>query len=93
GQRAKALLTPIGNPQNILLWGRSGLSFTAFTGQMAPLALAIPQRPQVFLGAVYRDGNTAGPVDAQGGRGSHLAGADSAKRSGVADATGCRAGE
>lgn len=38
---AGSLLTPIGNPQNILLWGRSGLSFTAFTGQMAPLALAI----------------------------------------------------
>ena len=30
---AGSLLTPIGNPQNILLWGRSGLSFTAFTGQ------------------------------------------------------------
>ena len=38
---AGSLLTPIGNPQNILLWGRSGLSFTAFTWQMAPLALAI----------------------------------------------------
>ncbi|CAI9411836.1 anion transporter [Lelliottia sp. T2.26D-8] len=37
---AGSLLTPIGNPQNILLWGRSGLSFAAFTWQMAPLALA-----------------------------------------------------
>ena len=36
---AGSLLTPIGNPQNILLWGRSGLSFAAFTWQMAPLAL------------------------------------------------------
>lgn len=36
---AGSLLTPIGNPQNILLWGRSGLSFGAFTAQMAPLAL------------------------------------------------------
>ncbi|HFZ8995148.1 TPA: anion transporter [Citrobacter freundii] len=35
---AGSLLTPIGNPQNILLWGRSGLSFAAFIGQMAPLA-------------------------------------------------------
>ena len=35
---AGSLLTPIGNPQNILMWGRSGLSFTAFTWQMAPLA-------------------------------------------------------
>lgn len=31
----------IGNPQNILLWGRSGLSFAAFTWQMAPLALVM----------------------------------------------------
>ncbi|HAU5637742.1 anion transporter [Citrobacter amalonaticus] len=35
---AGSLLTPIGNPQNILLWGRSGLSFFAFISQMAPLA-------------------------------------------------------
>jgi len=38
---AGSLLTPIGNPQNILLWQRSHLSFAAFTWQMAPLALAI----------------------------------------------------
>ncbi len=38
---AGSLLTPIGNPQNILLWQRSHLSFTDFTWQMAPLALAI----------------------------------------------------
>ena len=38
---AGSLLTPIGNPQNILLWGRSGLSFLQFCIQMAPLALAI----------------------------------------------------
>lgn len=38
---AGSLLTPVGNPQNILLWGRSGLSFTAFTWQMAPLAMVM----------------------------------------------------
>lgn len=38
---AGSLLTPIGNPQNILLWGRSGLSFFAFISQMAPLAVAM----------------------------------------------------
>jgi di/tricarboxylate transporter len=38
---AGSLLTPIGNPQNILLWGRSGLSFAAFTWQMLPLALVM----------------------------------------------------
>ena len=35
---AGSLLTPIGN---ILLWGRSGLSFPAFIGQMLPLAAAM----------------------------------------------------
>lgn len=38
---AGSLLTPIGNPQNILLWGRSGLSFAQFSGQMLPLAGAM----------------------------------------------------
>ncbi|MRS13833.1 anion transporter [Enterobacteriaceae bacterium RIT691] len=38
---AGSLLTPIGNPQNILLWGRSGLSFVQFSGQMLPLAAAM----------------------------------------------------
>ncbi|NDU93020.1 MAG: anion transporter [Ferrovum sp.] len=38
---AGSLLTPIGNPQNILLWQLSHLSFAAFTWQMAPLALAL----------------------------------------------------
>lgn len=37
---AGSLLTPIGNPQNILLWNRSGISFMHFIGQMTPLALA-----------------------------------------------------
>jgi len=38
---AGSLLTPIGNPQNILLWQRSHLSFSGFAWQMAPLALAV----------------------------------------------------
>jgi Na+/H+ antiporter NhaD/arsenite permease-like protein len=38
---AGSMLTPIGNPQNILLWQKSGLSFVGFIGQMAPLALPI----------------------------------------------------
>lgn len=36
---AGSLLTPIGNPQNILLWNKSGLSFMGFIAQMTPLAL------------------------------------------------------
>lgn len=38
---AGSLLTPIGNPQNILLWSRSELSFIGFIRQMAPLAAII----------------------------------------------------
>lgn len=38
---AGSLLTPIGNPQNILLWGRSGMSFAAFIWQMLPLAAVL----------------------------------------------------
>jgi len=38
---AGSMLTPIGNPQNILLWQKSGLSFAGFTLQMAPLASGI----------------------------------------------------
>ncbi|OWF90174.1 SLC13 family permease [Yersinia entomophaga] len=38
---AGSLLTPIGNPQNILLWSQSELSFLTFTQQMLPLAAAM----------------------------------------------------
>jgi len=38
---AGSMLTPVGNPQNILLWQLSGLSFGAFSLQMAPLALVL----------------------------------------------------
>ncbi len=36
---AGSLMSPIGNPQNILLWQQSGLSFLDFFLQMAPLGL------------------------------------------------------
>jgi Na+/H+ antiporter NhaD/arsenite permease-like protein len=35
---AGSALTPVGNPQNLFLWQRSGLSFHGFVGQMLPLA-------------------------------------------------------
>ncbi len=38
---AGSLLTPIGNPQNILLWGRSGMSFAEFIWQMLPLGAVL----------------------------------------------------
>ena len=46
---AGSLLTPIGNPQNILIWGRSGLSFAGFIAQMAPLAGNDADTPAVVL--------------------------------------------
>lgn len=36
-----SLLTPVGNPQNILLWQHGGLGFGHFIGQMLPLACAL----------------------------------------------------
>ena len=38
---AGSLLTPIGNPQNILLWSKSSLSFLGFIGQMAPFGVVM----------------------------------------------------
>jgi Na+/H+ antiporter NhaD/arsenite permease-like protein len=38
---AGSLLTPIGNPQNILLWQKSQLSFWRFIAQMTPLAFGV----------------------------------------------------
>lgn len=38
---AGSLLTPIGNPQNILLWSRSSLTFAGFIGQMTPFGAAV----------------------------------------------------
>ncbi|WON75703.1 SLC13 family permease [Serratia sp. UGAL515B_01] len=38
---AGSLLTPIGNPQNILLWSKSSLTFMGFVAQMAPLCLVM----------------------------------------------------
>jgi len=35
---AGSLLTPMGNPQNLVLWHRSGVSFATFVGEMLPLA-------------------------------------------------------
>lgn len=35
---AGSMLTPVGNPQNILLWSHGSLSVSAFIGQMLPIA-------------------------------------------------------
>lgn len=38
---AGSALTPIGNPQNLFLWQRSGASFAEFTWHMAPLVAVL----------------------------------------------------
>jgi Na+/H+ antiporter NhaD/arsenite permease-like protein len=38
---AGSALTPIGNPQNLFLWQRSGVSFAAFMEHMLPLVVAL----------------------------------------------------
>lgn len=38
---AGSILTPLGNPQNLFLWQRSGMGFAAFVWLMAPLALGL----------------------------------------------------
>jgi Na+/H+ antiporter NhaD/arsenite permease-like protein len=38
---AGSALTPVGNPQNLFLWQRSGLSFHAFVSEMLPLAVIL----------------------------------------------------
>lgn len=59
---AGSLLTPIGNPQNILLWGRSGISFPDFIGQMAPLTLAMMLSLLLLCRACF----TSAPLNFQG---------------------------
>ncbi|HET6587561.1 MAG TPA: SLC13 family permease [Oleiagrimonas sp.] len=38
---AGSMLSPIGNPQNLLIWQHSGLSFTAFVAAMLPATLIV----------------------------------------------------
>ncbi|MTH47665.1 anion transporter [Intestinirhabdus alba] len=52
---AGSLLTPVGNPQNILLWGRSGLSFVGFIGQMVPLAAVMMLTLLALCGFCFAD--------------------------------------
>lgn len=61
---AGSLLTPIGNPQNILIWGRSGLSFAGFIAQMAPLAGAMMLTLLLLCWCCFRRG-AAIPYGAQ----------------------------
>jgi di/tricarboxylate transporter len=51
---AGSMLTPIGNPQNILLWGTSGASFGAFVWQMLPPAAVILLSLLLLTGFAFR---------------------------------------
>ncbi|NOZ26875.1 MAG: anion transporter [Chloroflexi bacterium] len=47
-------LTPIGNPQNMVLWRDWGISFLAFVWHMAPLALVSVPTLLLFAALVFR---------------------------------------
>lgn len=49
-----SLLTPIGNPQNILLWSHGGLGFFAFIGQMLPLGVVLMVLLLLLTAASFR---------------------------------------
>lgn len=52
---AGSALTPIGNPQNLFLWQRSGASFPEFTRAMAPLVLLLLALLLLFTVAAFGD--------------------------------------
>jgi Na+/H+ antiporter NhaD/arsenite permease-like protein len=67
---AGSALTPIGNPQNLFLWQRSGLDFLHFTAMMAPtvaimLALLLPAVWLVLPGGAVslREAGAPPPAD------------------------------
>jgi di/tricarboxylate transporter len=51
---AGSALTPVGNPQNLFLWQRSGESFHGFVGQMLPLALIFGAVLAAFTACAFR---------------------------------------
>lgn len=57
---AGSALTPIGNPQNLFLWQRSGTSFVEFTYHMLPLVALLMALLLVFTACVFRS-NSALP--------------------------------
>ena len=49
GVNAGSSLTPIGNPQNIFLWNKWGISFTGFISGMAPAVILLTAVLAVFI--------------------------------------------
>lgn len=66
---AGSALTPVGNPQNLFLWGRSGVSIGAFIGTMLPVvviamvALLLSTVLAFSSRKLDTGGNRAPPVD------------------------------
>ncbi len=56
---ASSILTPLGNPQNLFLWQRSGVSFGAFVWALLPLCAALIALLGVVTFAMFR----ATPLD------------------------------
>jgi len=50
---AGSALTPVGNPQNLFLWQRSGLSFHAFVWDMLPLTLILLALLAIFTAVAF----------------------------------------
>jgi Na+/H+ antiporter NhaD/arsenite permease-like protein len=64
---AGSILTPLGNPQNLFLWQRSGVSFGAFVWALLPLCAAL----MVLLGVVTVAMFRAAPLDLSGDAEEH----------------------
>ena len=52
---AGSVLTPLGNPQNLFLWQRSGVSFLAFTWALAPLATVLMVMLLILTALLFGD--------------------------------------
>ncbi|KMQ80662.1 Anion permease ArsB/NhaD-like protein [Candidatus Burkholderia pumila] len=59
---AGSILTPLGNPQNLFLWQRSGMSFGAFVWTLLPLYAALMALLGIVTFAMFR----AKPLDLSG---------------------------
>jgi Na+/H+ antiporter NhaD/arsenite permease-like protein len=64
---AGSILTPLGNPQNLFLWQRSGVAFGAFVWTMLPLCAALMALLAVVTFAMFR----GEPLDLSSDVGEH----------------------
>ena len=70
-----SMLTPLGNPQNLYLYGRAGMSLGSFLGLMLPytaVSLLLLLAWGVFLGGSCADGGKPPAEEFQGWEAGHL---------------------